>query len=269
MKLIERTGSRVQAVRRSGPGRFLDKYRRDRADDHAALIAYSGMFSLVPMIGGLLTLLGLVIRDPAIDARVADLLIGWFPAELSGLLQGFLTETQEAVGVLGIVSFVGLLWGATFLWGRMARAFNTFYQLEGRGLIRQTPASIVMVFVTGTVFIVSTGAAGVALFLLDLPAFVVIRVVTLGAAFLLFLITYRVVPNGPITWSQVWPGAVLAVILFDLVNELWPVFMGFFGGVGVYQTLGAFLLLMTWLHLSARILVLGCELNAFLKPVKP
>jgi uncharacterized BrkB/YihY/UPF0761 family membrane protein len=62
---------------------------------------------------------------------------------------------------------------------------------------------------------------------------------------------------------------VLAIILFDLVNELWPVVMGFFGGgVGLYQTLALVLLLMTWLNLSARILVLGCELNAFLNPVQ-
>src|SRR5262249_14905189 len=135
MVLVERVWSRVEALRGSGPGRFLDKYRRDRADDHAALIAYSGMFSIVPMIGGLLTLFGLVTRDPEIYARVAELLIGWFPAELAGLLRTFLIQTQDVAGWLGIFSSIGLLWGATFIWGRMARAFNTFYQLEGRDLV--------------------------------------------------------------------------------------------------------------------------------------
>jgi membrane protein len=267
--LVEQARSGVAAVRGSGPGRFFAKYQRDRADDHAALIAYSGLFSIVPMIGGLLTLLGLVTRDPDIYAQVAGLLIGWFPAELSGLLRGLLAETQAVAGWLGITSFIGLLWGATFIWGRMARAFNTFYQLEGRGLVRQTMASIVMVVVTGLVFIVATGAAVAALFLLELPAYLVIRAVVWGAVCILLLITYRVVPNGPVKVSGVWPGAVLAMILFDLVNELWPVVMGLFGGgVGVYQTLALVLLLMTWLNVSARILVLGCELNAFLHPVQ-
>ncbi len=283
MALIEQMRSRVEALRGSGPGRFLAKYQRDRADDQAALIAYSALYSLFPMIGGLLTLLGLVIRDPERKALVVEVLIGWFPAELSELLS-FLSETQEIAGLLGIISFLGLLWSATFIWGRMATAFNRFYALEERDIIGQTLNSCAMVFVTGILFTISIGAAGVALFLweltmryspvpppeLEAPELLIRRAVSLGSAFLLFLITYRAVPNGPVKVSEVWPGAALAVVLFDLINELWPLYMRFFGGgFGFYKTLGLFLLLMTWLHLLARILVLGCQLNAFLKPIQP
>jgi membrane protein len=68
--------------------------------------------------------------------------------------------------------------------------------------------------------------------------------------------------------TQVWPGALLAVVLFSLVNQLWPLYIQFVGdGFAFYKTLGLFLLLLTWLHLLARILVRGGVLNAFLYPV--
>ncbi len=279
--LVEQARSRIEAWRGSGLGRFLAKYDSDRADDQAALIAYTALFSVFPMIGGLLTVLGLVIRDPARYAAVVEALVRRFPAELMGLLD-FLTETRQIAGLLGIISFLGLLWSATFVWGRMATAFNVFYRLEQRGLVGQTLTSFAMVFVTGILFTISIGAAGAALFVVELAARYALlpaphlgsaasligRAVSLGAGFLLFLVTYRAVPNGPVRLAEVWPGALLAVVLFSLVNQLWPLYMQFFGdGFAFYKTLGLFLLLMTWLHLLARILVLGCVLNAFLYPV--
>jgi hypothetical protein len=41
----------------------------------------------------------------------------------------------------------------------------------------------------------------------------------------------------------------------------------FGGGFAAYKTIGLFLLLMTWFYFLARIVVLGGELNAFLRPV--
>jgi membrane protein len=279
--LVEQARSRVEARRGSGLGRFLAEYDADRADDQAALIAYAALFSVFPMIGGLLTVLGLVIRDPERYAAVVEALVRRFPAELMGLLD-FLTETRQIAGLLGVISFLRLLWSATSVRGRMATAFNVFYGLEERGLVGQTLTSFAMVFVTGVLFTISIGAAGAALFVLELAArysllpaphlgsavSLIGRAVSLGAGVLQFLITYRAVPNGPMRLTQVWPGALLAVVLFSLVNQLWPLYIQFVGdGFAFYKTLGLFLLLLTWLHLLARILVRGGVLNAFLYPV--
>jgi membrane protein len=180
------------------------------------------------------------------------------------------------------LSFFGLLWSGSALFGSMALAFNSFYSLKDRGFIGQRLMAFVMIFVFLVLIIVSVVASGAATFLLGFPAELLpIDVPGLGllqsvagwglsvaSAFLMFLAIYRIVPNGPMTLGGIWKGALLAAVLFALINQLFPIYLRFFGGsFQAYKTLGLFLLLMTWFYLMARILVLGCELNAFLNPL--
>ena len=89
--------------------------------------------------------------------------------------------------------------------------------------------------------------------------------VSLGSAFLMFLALYRVVPNVPLGLADVWRGAVVAGVLFLLLNQAFPLYFRILGGgYAAYKTLGLFLLLMTWFYFLAMILVIGAELNAFL-----
>ena len=281
MATLERAQSSARKLQGSGLGHFLAKYGRDQADDHAALIAFSALFSMFPLIGALLTLLGIFIRD---DKKLQDL-VGTveklFPAQLADLL-GFLQETRQITGLLGILSFVGLLWSASALFGSMAKAFNIFYGVKERGFLRQRLMAFVMIFVFLGLIVVSVAASSLATFLLGfspqrapipLPGLGLLQsligwAVSVGSAFLMFLAIYWIVPNGPLKIGKVWRGALLAAILFALINQLFPLYLRFFGGgFQTYKTLGLFLLLMTWFYFLARILVLGCELNAFLSPL--
>jgi membrane protein len=278
---INRAQSAVARVQGSRLGHFLAKYGRDQADNHAALIAFSALFSLFPLVGALLTLLGLLIRDGEKLQELVETINKLFPAQLTDLL-GFLQETRQITGLLGVVSFFGLLWSGSALFGSMALAFNSFYGLKDRGFIGQRLMAFVMIFVFLALIMVSVVASGSATFLLGFPAeSLPIAVPGLGllqslagwglsvaSAFLMFLAIYRIVPNGPMNFGGIWKGALLAAVLFALINQLFPIYLRFFGGsFQAYKTLGLFLLLMTWFYLMARILVLGCELNAFLNPL--
>jgi membrane protein len=87
----------------------------------------------------------------------------------------------------------------------------------------------------------------------------------LGSAVAMFTALYRVIPNRPLRVSDVWPGALLAGVLFVLLNQAFPLYFRMLGGsYAAYKTLGLFLFLMTWFYCLAVILVLGAELNAFL-----
>jgi membrane protein len=271
----------VQRLKESRLGQLLAKYGQDQADDYAVLIAFSALFSLFPLIGALLTLLGLVIQDPQTLEQLIGTISQLFPAQLADLL-GFLEETRQITGLLGIVSFVGLLWSASNLFGTMARAFNHFYGLTERGFIGQRLMAFGMIFVFLLLVLVSVLASSVTTLLVSLStARLPFQVpglgpfqallgwgISLGSAFLMFLAVFRIVPNGPLTLRHVWRGALLSAVLFVLINQIFPLYLQFFGGgFATYKTLGLFLLLMTWFYLLARILVLGCELNALLLPL--
>ena len=80
----------------------------------------------------------------------------------------------------------------------------------------------------------------------------------------MFMAVYRFVPHVPLRLADVWPGALLGGVLFVLLSQAFPLYFRLLGGTyAVYQTLGLFLILMTWFYCLALILVLGAELNAF------
>lgn len=76
--------------------------------------------------------------------------------------------------------------------------------------------------------------------------------------FLTFLILYRFIPNTTVRFSDVWLGALLASAAFD--GSMW----GFVWYVqtfpvynAVYGSVGAVMALLTWVYISAIILLFG------------
>src|SRR5690606_6596814 len=74
-----------------------------------------------------------------------------------------------------------------------------------------------------------------------------------------------VVPNADLKLWHVWRGAVLAGLLFVVLNQMFPLYLRLVGGgFAAYQALGVFLLLMTWFYFLGMILCSGALLNAVL-----
>lgn len=262
-------------------GRFARKYAADQGDEQAALIAFHSLFSIFPLIGGLLALLGYFVREPETMASLVETVQKLFPAQIADLVS-FIHETRQLSGLLSVLSLLGLLWSGSAIFGSMAQAFNRFYGVPDRGFLGQKLMAFSMIFVFLGLTLFSVLAAGLSTTLLTIGSgslpFEVPRVgvlqsllgyaVSVGSAFLLFLSVFRIVPNAPLRLRHVWPGALLAAVLFSLLNQLFPLYLRFFGGgFEAYKTLGLFLLLMTWFYFLARILVLGAELNAFRHPL--
>lgn len=272
-------GRLLDRIKKSPVGRFYEKYSADRADEGAVLIAWQALFSLFPLIAGLLALLGLVLRDEERRGAITDAVAGAFP-EQAGDLLSFIEETRDISGLLGVVSILGFLWSGSNLFGQMATVFNRFYDAPDRGFVGQRLMAFMMMVVYLILIVISVSASGAAHFIVDIAdqflgfplegiasvlGLVVGWALSLGSAFVMFLALYRVVPNVPLTFRSVWRGSLVAAFLFLVLNQVFPLYLQFFGGgFAAYKTLGLFLLLMTWFFFLTRMLVLGPELNAFL-----
>lgn len=267
-------GGLIDRLKRSGPGRFAAKYGADRADDGAILIAWTALFSLFPLIIGLLAVLGLFLRDPGRAHALGNAIQTQFPSEVAELLS-FLQETRDISGWLGLISVAGLLWSGSAFFGAMAQVFNRFYGVGDRGFVWQKLMAFGMIFVYVVMILITVLASGVPTFLVGLSQQLPFQVpgfalgigwlVSVATAVVTFLVLYRVVPNASLQLRDVWRGAVLAGVLFVILNQVFPLYLQMFGGgFAAYKALGLFLLLMTWFYLLARIIVLGAELNAFL-----
>ena len=77
-------------------------------------------------------------------------------------------------------------------------------------------------------------------------------------------VLYRYAPNrDDPQWRWVSPGAIVATVLWLLGSIAFSVYVGNFGSYNAtYGSLGGAVVLMTWLYLSAFVVLLGAAVNA-------
>jgi membrane protein len=263
----------IQQARKTVVGKFVAAWGELRAGEGAILIAWQLLFSLFPLVIGILSIIGLVLRDPAVQATMAESIARQFPEQATELV-GFISETRDLGGIFGIISIVGLLWSGSSLFGVMGTVFDRFYGVPDRGFVRQRLISFLMMAVYTVLATVSVASSSVSGFLVGISqevlpvevpyfAFAVGWAVSLLSAVLMFLVLYRVVPNAHVGLGHVWRGALLAGLLFVALTQVFPLYLHFLGGgFAAYKALGVFLLLMTWFYFLGMILCVGSLLNA-------
>jgi len=272
---IDQASSAIKQAQKTLPGKFATAWGALRAGEGAILIAWQLLFSLFPLVIGILSIVGLVLRNPERQAAIAESIAAQFPEQASDLV-AIVSETRDLGGIFGIVSVVGLLWSGSNLFGTMAMVFDRFYGTPDRNFIMQRVISFLMMAVYAVLVSVSVASSSLTGFLVGISdqvlpfevpyfAFAIGWLVSLASAILMFLVLYRVVPNTRIRLWQVWKGAVLAGLLFVALTQVFPLYLHFLGGgFAAYKALGVFLLLMTWFYFLSMILCAGALLNAIL-----
>lgn len=241
----------------------------------AAVIAYYTLFSLFPLLLGLIAILGLFLEGPEVQRRLLEMASQVFPAS-----RDLVAENIEAVvasrGVIGLFSIGGLLWSATSVFAAIRKSLNRAWNTEGkRPLVQQKLLELAMVASVGLLFLVSVMATAFFSFVrqfmpTDLSAME--RNLAWGAvtgllpglvSFVTYSLLYRFVPDTEVSWADVWPGALLAAALFEAAKDLFAWYLADFANYPlVYGSLGAVIAFLFWAYLSALILLLGAELSA-------
>ena len=87
---------------------------------------------------------------------------------------------------------------------------------------------------------------------------VVLAIVAVGLAVL-----YRYGPDRTVAWRWLTPGAALATVVWALGSAAFAIYVRNFGSYNeTFGTLGGVIILLTWLWLSAFIVLLGAEFDS-------
>lgn len=88
-----------------------------------------------------------------------------------------------------------------------------------------------------------------------------------GAVILLLALIYRYGPDRPeAEWKWITPGSVLATIVWIVATLGFGVYVANFGNYNAtYGSLGAVIVFLTWLYLTAYVVLFGAELNSMLE----
>ena len=251
------------------PLAVLYKYFDDQGPYLAALITYYGFLSLFPLLLLLVTILGYTLDgDPHLRQELLNSALRQFPG-LSTKDLGLEALTGNSVAL--IVGIIGSLYGALGVAQATQNALNKvwgvsrnqrpnpikarlrgllFLLVMGLGLLVTTALSVLTVRVAGL------GAH------LGLVFFVPIRIVTIAANTGLFLVAFRVLTARDVTVRQARPGAIVAAVAWQALQESSNLYVG--GLKGSSSTYGLFAVvlgLLTYIYLAAVAVVLAAEVN--------
>ena len=250
---------------------------RDDATLTAAGVAFYALLSLFPLILGLLSLFSLVLRSETAQAQLQDFFVEYLPGA-EPLLSSIFGTHAMVRGSTGILSLVGLFWTASAMFGGINRAFRRAWRSRSnRDFLVERLRHIEMALTVGILFCVST-AASTALELLGewvtadfglIKALenqvlnMVARLAPFAMTGLVFLLLYKFLPDAHTRWRHIWPGVLLAAVLFEIAKASFVLYLSEFADYRrVYGALGSVIALLVWVYLCSLILIVGAEFAA-------
>ena len=257
-------------------------------DDHctqlAASMSYYILFSIFPLAILLVSIAGLILTDDALRDRVVDALLEALPVSSGAAredLEGLIDPIAHGRSAVGLISILGLLWGASGMMGALRYSLNTAWDHEyRRPFVRGKLVDFGLVIGVGGLLALSIGATLLlqvarnvsgdvadALGPFGSGASALVTVIALLAPFLLttttFVLVFTLVPSVRVRKRDALAGALLSGVLFELLKHSFAWYLRNFSNYdAVYGSLGATIALLFFIYLSACVLLLGAELAA-------
>jgi membrane protein len=242
----------------------------------AASISYFAFLSLFPLMLALMAVFGLFLPSETVQRQIIDFFAQYLPGSVS-VLQDNIPDIIRFRSILGIAGIIGLFWSGTGVFSAVSRGINRAWDIkyEHPFYIRK-PRELGLILGTGVLFLLSLGVSAVLSFItdLDLPVPEVLAnigtvLLAFAFSFVIFALLYKVAPLSWVSWRYVWPGALLAALLFEVAKTLFLFYLNHFNNYNnIYGPLASVIVLLVWIYYSAFILLLGAEFAALLRRIK-
>jgi membrane protein len=253
---------------------WLDDY----APSMGAALAYYTMFSLAPFLILIIAVAGLVFGADAARGEIVLQLRGLIGEEGAAAVQGLLTGASHPAKsiVASAIAVMTLLLGATSVFAELQSSLDRIWRAPALqqttgpwALLRQRFLSFGMIVSIGFLLLVSlvVSAALAALGRWSggfLPGWAVLLqvvnlVVSFGITTLLFAMVYRILPRVWVAWEDVWVGAAVTALLFNIGKLAIGLYLGIAGLTSGFGAAGSLVMILAWVYYSSQIFLLGAE----------
>jgi membrane protein len=248
----------------------------DRAPTMGAALAFYTAFSLAPLLVIVIAVAGMIYGvDAARGAVVSEFsdLLGPVGAEA---LEKLLVAAAIESGGIGatILGFALLFIGATTVLVELEDDLDHIWKAPPRkgsgfvALIRARLLSFGLILGIGFLLLVSllvgSGLAALAHYwhfsVTDASVVFVLDFVVTAAVFtIVFAMLYKWLPHVEIAWVDVWAGALVTAVLFNIGRLAIGFYLGHSAISSTYAAAGSFVVLLLWLYYSAQIFLFGAE----------
>jgi membrane protein len=248
--------------------------------------AYSGLLALFPVLSAGAAILVHAKAGPVREQLAAFLAEILPPGTEEMVLERFVASGERPVTLL-IGAAALAVYAASGLMMSLMEGFNSVYGIErGRSCPKQRAVAALLVFGTAVPGVVASmlilfgsrtettliawlrGAPeGVPLARGVLVAGQAARyLVAFGTVVLTTSLLYGVGPHRKQRWRVVWPGALMATVLWLGATVIFAWYVRYLAGYNVmYGSLGTVIALLAWMYVMALIACIGCAHNAVIE----
>ncbi|WP_034869111.1 YihY/virulence factor BrkB family protein [Clostridium lundense] len=241
----------------------------------ASQLSYSLLLAFFPFLIFLMTLVGF----SSIDSEfVLSEISRVLPNNAYELVHNTVLEILETKNT-NLLSFgiIFTLWTASSGFRSVIKGINKAYdEKEKRSFFKVVLISIISTLGLGFLIILTilllvfgqiigyilAKKIGVS-YLFEVIWNVIRYMIILFSMILIFALMYRYIPSRRLQWKEVIPGAIFATVGWVIASVGFAFYVNNFGNYSrVYGSIGAVIVLLTWLYLTSIIIIVGGEINA-------
>jgi membrane protein len=249
----------------------------DRAPTIGAAIAFYTMFSLAPMLVIVIAVAGFVFGQEAAEGALFGELAKLVGPDSAGAVQAMLRSASSTrSGIIATVIGIGtLIATATAVFSELQAALNLIWKVPATGnlgvahFLKSRFLSLCVILAIGFLLlvslVVSTALAAFSDYFdqtlpnLSFILYLVHHALSFGFTAMLFAVIFKILPDHPVQWQDVWLGAAFTALLFSLGKHLISLYIGSSNMASTYGAAGALIIVFVWVYYSAQIFLLGAE----------
>jgi membrane protein len=239
-----------------------------------AALAYYSIFSVGPLILISIAVAGLIFGQDAVRGEVSAQIRGLLGDTGAQAVQSMLADaSRPRSGIIATVLGVGaLLFAAVGVVVQLKDALNTVWGVESKQggvwqFARTYIVSLAGVLSLGFLLLVSllvstflaAGSKYLAPYLPEALLQLVSSAVSLAFIAVLFAMMFKWLPDAEVAWRDVWAGALVTAVLFEVGKFLIGIYIGKQGLESTFGAAASLVVLLIWVYYSAQIVLLGAE----------
>lgn len=264
--------------------RLVQKVQKDDCLGSAAQLAYYFLFALFPFLLFLTSLLGYV-PIPNLMDRILELLAKLVPDEALKLVQDHIRDlVSNRRGGLLSFGILAALWASssaiTAITETLHRAYGVeegrpFWKVRGMAILLTIGLSVFII--TAMILLIfgpqigswmanSIGLGSIFEVIWPILRWLIIVIFLIIAMAMI----YYFAPDVEQEWKWITPGSIFAVMGWIIASLGFSYYVTHFGSYNkTYGSIGAVIVLLTWMYLTGFFILVGGEINAILEQAAP
>ncbi len=250
----------------------------DYAPSMGAALSYYTLFSLAPLLVLVIAIAGMVFGQEAAQGAIVAQLQGIMGEEGASAVQGLLQAAREpSTGI--VASIIGaflLLLGATATFAELQTDLDRIWQVPEKakpsgiwgwlrsrvlsfGLVLGLAFMLMISLVVSAALAASSDYLGGGTAAESVLANVLNFIASLALFTVMFAMIYKIMPTVKISWHDVWMGAGVTALLFNVGKSLIGLYLAKSDVASGFGAAGSFVILVAWFYYSAQIFLFGAE----------